>query len=180
MGTPREPLPVKAIAGLLAASIELLAEARSVLAEHFGTIQLASEPVRWEFGGYRDEMGAEIWRQYVAFERPMRADELAARKLLANRLEDRWRRGPGRLVNVDPGYVDLNKLVLATTKDAGHRVYVGDGIYAEATLRFERGEFVAFPFTYPDYAGAGARAFFTRVREALRAESRRPRDPRGG
>jgi len=179
MGTPHEPLPVKPIAGLLAASHELLAEARAALAECFGPIDAASAIESWEFDGYRGEMGAAIWRQYVAFAATMAPEELVARKLQANELEERWRRAGGRLVNVDPGYVDLNKLVLASTKDAGHRVYLGRGIYAEATLRFEHGSFVAFPFTYPDYAGNAARAFFTQVREAFRAATAPRPAPRG-
>jgi len=60
-------------------------------------------------------------------------------------------------------------VVLASTKDAGHRVAIGPGIYAEATLHFAHGEFQPWPYTYPDYAGADARAFFTRVRARLRA-----------
>jgi hypothetical protein len=91
-------------------------------------------------------------------------------KLKTNDLEERWRAAQGRQVNLDPGYVGYTKLVLASTKDASHRVYLGQGIYAEATLQFVRGSFQPWPYTYRDYAEPAAIEFFNRVRERYREE----------
>ena len=81
---------------------------------------------------------------------------------------------PERPVNLDPGYVSSGKLVLATTKDQPHRVYLGRGIYAECTLRWRRGGFEPWEWTYPDYASEGHREFFGRVRTAYRRKLDRP------
>jgi hypothetical protein len=173
MGTPREPPPVKLIAGVLAASPHLLSEARQKLEEEFGSIEAASEPELWTASQYYcREMGPHLLRQFLAFGPPVAPDSLVGAKLAANELERRWAGPAGRLVNVDPGYVDLDKLVLASTKNAPHRIYLGRGIYAEVTLCFVAGSFVPLPHTYPDYAQPRAREFFGRVREAWRRERR--------
>jgi hypothetical protein len=171
MGAIAPPAPVQPIAGLLAASPALLAEARAALEADLAPIALASQPEEWaQSDYYRREMGDRIWRQYLALDTRMAPDELADLKRWTNGLEDRWRGPLGRSVNVDPGYLDLLRVVLASTKDAAHRVAIGPGIYAEATLRFVRGRFAAWPHTYPDFAAAAALDFFTQVRERFRAE----------
>jgi hypothetical protein len=171
MGAVRPPAPVQPIVGLLAASTELLAEARTALADAVAPIALATVASPWMRSEYyRREMGAEIWRQYLALDALMGPHDLAELKRLTNQLEERWRGEGGRLVNIDPGYLDLLRVVLASTKDAAHRVAIAPGFYAEATLHFVQGHFVAWPYTYPDYAGDDAVDFFTLVRERWRTE----------
>jgi hypothetical protein len=173
MGIPAEPPLVMPVLGVLAAARPLLAEAREAGCELLGPIDLESEPGRWTASDYYGpEMGDEIWRQFFSFAEPCRAGRLAELKLATNRLEDRWRTERGRRVNLDPGYVDRHRLVLASTKDAAHRIYLARGIWAEVTLRYERGAFQSWAYTYPDYGEEGARAFFTRVRARLLARRR--------
>lgn len=165
MGSPKEPAPVKMIAGLLAASDALLQQAAAALTGHYGPIDSISVPIDWTVSTYYcDEMGPAIRRQFLSFERLIAANELAAVKLATNGLEERWRTPAGRQVNIDPGYVATTKLVLASTKDAAHRIYLGRGIYAETTLLFSNGSFQAHAHTYPDYAAPEALAFFNSVR----------------
>ena len=78
------------------------------------------------------------------------------------------RENPLRTVNIDPGYVTLSKLVLATTKDYSHRIFIGRGIFAETTLRFLKGTFTAHETTYPDYRTPLAIDFFNEVREFVK------------
>jgi hypothetical protein len=171
MGTPAKPVAVKRIAGLLASSPTLLTEAREVLARSIAHLTSASAPERWSVSGYYDaEIGPEIWRQYVTFAGLMAPEDLVALKLATNDLEQGWRSAERRPVNIDPGYLDFNRLVLASTKDAGHRVYLGRGIYGEVTLRYVDGEFVALAHTYADYAMPSTREFFSRARAAYRSE----------
>jgi hypothetical protein len=171
MGAIAPPALVQPIVGLLAAAPVLLDEARAVLESAVAPIALASEPVEWtESDYYRAEMGAQIWRQYVALDTRMSPDQLADLKRHTNALEDRWRGPRGRSVNLDPGYLDLLRVVLASTKDAAHRVAIAPGIYAEATLHFAHGRFAPWPHTYADFAGATALDFFTRVRGRFRTE----------
>jgi hypothetical protein len=110
----------------------------------------------------------------VAFVDLVHPGELAEIKLLTNALEMEWvvggrarggrsRKGKRR-INVDPGYVSHSKLVLATTKNHAHRIYLGQGIYAEVTLHFRDGTFRGWPWTYPDYASPPLIAIFNQIR----------------
>ena len=165
MGAPKTPAPVKLLAGLLAASDRLLEQAAVALSERFGLIDTISTAADWTVSTYyRDEMGDAIRRQFISFEHLIAADQLAAVKLATNELEERWRTPSGRQVNIDPGYIAATKLVLASTKDAAHRIYLGQGIHAEVTLLYSNGTFQPHAQTYPDYAAPEAVAFFNGVR----------------
>lgn len=173
MGAPKVPAPVKLIAGLLAASDALLDQATVALSERYGPIDARSAPSPWRVSRYyRDEMGDAIRRQFLSFERLAAADQLRAIKLATNDLEERWRTAAGRQVNIDPGYVTATKLALASTKDAGHRLYLGNGIYAEVTLLFSHGSFQPHDNTYPDYETPETAAFFNGVRGTYLAQLR--------
>jgi hypothetical protein len=120
-------------------------------------------------------MGEGLRRQFVSFERLIDPGELAHYKTLTNELEKRICYDCGlptdqRQVNMDPGCVSFSKLVLTTTKDYSHRVYLRDGIYAESTLHYEHGRWIPWPWTYPDYADTRYHAFFREVRERFKAK----------
>ena len=70
-----------------------------------------------------------------------------------------------RRINIDPGYINAGKLVLATTKDWQHRLYLGEGIYGEVTLRFKGVSFSVWEWTYPDYQTADYIEIFNLIRE---------------
>jgi hypothetical protein len=171
MSAVRSPAPVQPIVGLLAASPALLGEARDGLGAAIAPIALASAVREWtQSDYYRREMGAALWRQYVTLDALMAPEDLADLKRLTNALEERWRGASGRSINLDSGYLDLLRVVLASTKDAAQRVAIGAGLYAEATLHFVDGRFRPWPYTYPDYAGDDALEFFTHARERWRAQ----------
>ena len=173
MGTPQQPSAVKLVAGLLAASRDRFDDVHAAIRDTFGPMDAATEPTPWtQSKYYEEEMGSSLWRQFVAFERPVSPGDLARVKRRSNALEERWRDASGRRVNIDPGVLDLNKVILASTKDAAHRIYLGEGIYAEATLRFERGSFRPYAYTYPDYAAPEAVDFFNAVRASWRVARR--------
>jgi len=178
MGFPVEPAPAVLISGILVGDPDLLADVHAELARILGPVALASD--LWPFGAthyYADELGESIWRQFVAFAEPFPLDRLVEVKLATNALElsfaSRRQRPPERRpVNLDPGYVTLSALVLATTKPRAHRIYLARGIYAEVTLNFESGAWRAWPWTYPDFAADTYHAFLSRVRGLLKARSR--------
>ncbi len=176
MAEPRTPQPVKLFAGLLAGDTDILRRARQLLTKRFGPVDAESE--LWPFDQtdyYEDEMGPHLQRWFISFEPLIRADQLVSIKHETNALEREIAEqclSPDiiRPVNIDPGYVDLTKLVLATTKDRGHRLYLSHGIYAEVTLQYTSGAWQTQPWTYPDYARPEVQAFFVRLRERLRAQ----------
>jgi len=125
------------------------------LCRWFGPKLAATEPAPFlHTAYYQREMGPDLFRQFLVFSSLRDAGELARWKHAANELEARWEPGErgGRRVNVDPGYLAPGKLVLASTKDHEHRLYLAEGIYAEVTLRIRAGRFQPWPWTYPDYA----------------------------
>ncbi|MFO0838238.1 MAG: DUF4416 family protein [Phycisphaerae bacterium] len=178
MGKPRIAQPVKLFCGLLGSDPDLLRRARQVLVRRYGPTD-AESPL-WPFDQtdyYLAEMGPDVQRQFLAFERPIRPEDLSEIKLVTNALEleiAEQAQSPDipRPVNIDPGYLDLGKLVLATTKDRAHRVYLGAGIYAEVTLQFFDGVWQVQPWTYPDYRLPSCHAFFDQARTRLREQRR--------
>lgn len=179
MGAVRPPQSVKLVVGMLSADPDVMERARGHLEQAVGPMDLTSE--LWPFDCtdyYRNEMGPDLKRQFVSIAELIRPDRLPQIKRWTNELEAvirdelAARGGPmaRRPVNLDPGYLTLGKLVLATTKDYSHRLCLGQGIYGEVTLRFESGTWQPWPWTYPDYAAATYHGFFVRVRDRLKEQ----------
>jgi len=175
MGEPRIPTPVKLFVGMLSPEIELFEICTDLLSAEYGPIDYRSEILPWRVTDYyQDEMGTGILRKFIFFERLVDPAVLATTKLLTNSIEARYSTTGGnavrRRVNLDPGYVTEAKVVLASTKDFSHRVYLGLGIYAEVTLYYAtRGKtFLSFDHTYPDFRTKETLDMFNRAREILR------------
>ena len=119
---------------------------------------------------YAAEMGVGLKKQFWAFAGAIDPGRLAAIKLATNQWEAEYAarslHPEPRPLNLDPGYLTLAKLVLASTKDHAHRIYLADGIYAEVTLSFRGGAWQPFDWTYPDYRRGDYHEFFTQCREA--------------
>src|SRR6185436_18381333 len=139
----------------------------------WGPIALASDLFDHHETHYYDaSMGADLKKTFWAFERLVDPAELASLKLHTNMLEDTYKQvmdyPEPRPLNLDPGYLTEAKLVLASTKDRDHRIYLRDGIYAEGTVYFHKGAWRTRLWTYPDYKRADYHEFFGRCREYLR------------
>jgi hypothetical protein len=175
MGNVRKPLPVKLFFGMLTPEPELFDRITKMLRAEYGPLDYVSDAWPWDKTAYyRTEMGTGILRKFVFCERLVDPGILPAVKLFTNGLEkDFSALGEGthnRRINIDPGYVTEAKVVLATTKDFSHRVYIGSGIYAEVTLRYNVRQrcFVTLEYTYPDYRSEDYLALFKKTREILR------------
>ena len=167
MGTPREPRPAKYFVALLSPEIDLLSAIERELVAALSEIDGRSEIMPWnESKFYEKEMGPGLRRRFLSLSNLASPQDLAAAKLKTQAIEARHRAASsaGRRVNLDPGYVDTYKVVLASTKDAGQRIYLNSGIYGEATLLYHDGDFHGLPYTYPDYLWPVARAFFAQLR----------------
>ena len=172
MGQVQQVKLVKFIVAILAINEDLLPTARDLVTQHLGDIDLLS-PV-WPFTSssyYAKEMSEGLLRQFVSLAQLGDPARLAELKLASNSAEladahNRNRDGR-RAINLDPGYITPAKLVLATTKNYSHRVYLGRGIYAEVTLHYHARTWSAWPWTYPDYAASTYYDFFVQVRSRL-------------
>ena len=173
MGTAREPVAVKLIASLLAGDPALIEEVKGMLATTFGPLDFESELLPFDHTDYyTPEFGPGLQRQIVTFERLVDPGELPAVKRQTNDMEWSLAQDGRRQVNVDPGYVSLGKMVLASTKNHAHRLYLGQGIYGEGTLTYQQGHFRPWPWTYPDYASDSYCALFEQIRARYKAQLR--------
>ena len=168
----KEPNSVKLIIGILAADERCLGAAVDAVGEQFGKIDFQSDI--WPFmqtDYYKEQTGENILRQFVSFEKLIDPGELADIKHKTNQIEqesaDKLKTDLPRPVNLDPGIIEPSKLVLATTKNYSHRIYIGKDMYAEVTLIFDKGEWRSMPYTYPDYKLACYHNFFSKVRTRL-------------
>jgi hypothetical protein len=143
-----------------------------VLEEEFGTVCLSSARFPFtETNYYNREMGEGLLREFIAFEALVSMERISDIKLRTNWMEHTYFSSDGRrTVNIDPGYITSAKVVLATTKDFQHRLYLGNGIYAEVTLRYRKSSFYPWEWTYRDYRRRETIDFFNRLREVYRAK----------
>ena len=138
----------------------------SELKKAFGETDLESEPYCFsDISPYYDgEMGGKVFRRLLSFSECRNPEELAAIKTQTNRIEQAFANDGNRIVNLDPGFVSAGRLSLATTKNAGHRIPLSDGIYAELTLFYARHAWNPFPWTYMDFKLPQVHAFLTQAR----------------
>lgn len=172
MWEPKTPKPVKLIVGILAADEHCLTESLKPITKKIGTIDFISDIFPFnQTDYYKDQTGENILRQFVSIEKLIDPGKLAAIKHKTNNLEKNLAAELNidlpRPVNFDPGLIEPSKLVLATTKNYSHRIYIGKKMYAEVTLIFDKGSWNALPYTYPDYKQACYHEFFGKVRAKL-------------
>lgn len=150
MGDVKPPQPVKLMVPMLASEVALFSQAEVALSEAFGAVDWRSELLPFEATPYyARELGLPQWRCFVTFAELVDPGSLAEIKLCTNAIEQVLAVQGQRRINLDPGYVSLAKLVLATTKNQWHRIYVGQGIYAEVTLSYQRGAWRPQPWALP-------------------------------
>lgn len=119
----------------------------------FGKVSFLTTPMPFSFTDYYTaEMGSPLMRVIAAFSALVPRDCLVSVKSVTNELEDAYRIGGKRRVNLDPGILTLENVCLATTKPHAHRIYLGSGIWAEVTLIYKEDTYRALSWTYPDYA----------------------------
>lgn len=181
------PKPVKLFVGMLSNEITLFNELKERLKDIFGSIDTES-PV-WEWGHtdyYSKEMGTDLKREFIFFEKLISPEIISDVKLKTIEFENQYLNPPlsplsnggqrgvgGRRINIDPGYLDSAKVVLVSTKDFSHRIYLGNGIYGEVTLIYSKGDYQILPYTYPDFRTGKYLDIFKKARELYRKKIRK-------
>lgn len=177
MGTARAPQPAKYFVALLSSDAELLSIVERDLSSGLSPIDRRSEVLPWRVSDfYAREMGRPLVRRFFSFSALLAPEFLAAMKLRTQRLEEVYRvaGSGGRRINLDPGYLDAYKVVLASTKNANQRIYLREGIYAEATLFYHHAAFHGLHYTYADYLWPETLAFFSELRALYLSQLRQP------
>jgi hypothetical protein len=176
MGSIHPLYPVKLFTGVLLSEPTLAGEVEARLQSLYGAVDHRSPIIRFDFTNYyQPQMGDQIDRVFFSFERLIEPDQLPHIKRETNGIEEQM--SPlvttvKRPVNLDPGYVEQAKVILASTKNFYHRIYLGGGIFAEVTMHFKNNVYQFFPWTYPDYQSREYQEFFLKIRQIYRAQLR--------
>jgi len=173
MGDTRPHPPILPLVAVITRYAEALDWAKAKLAQAYGPPALVSQTFLFGETSYYDAtMGPGLGKTFLAFDAGFDAGELAAVKHRTNAWEAEYaalaRHPEPRPLNFDPGYITAAKLVLASTKDHAHRIYLGDGMYAEITLMYRHGAWQSHEFTFPDYRRPDFHDFFTICRNRVK------------
>lgn len=162
------PAPVKLVCGVLYGTAEWLQRALIDLPREFGDIDFRSESLEFIFTDYyHREMGQPLYRSFVSFHPLIDPMKLAEIKVFTNALEAEYSAaGRKRVLNLDPGYLNATAYILATSKNYAHRIYLGNGVFAQQELLFERKRIRTLDWTYPDYRSVQYQAIFRGIRES--------------
>lgn len=174
MGKAKEPKPAKLFMSLIASEDEILHQGVKDLCMDFGEADFTSERLPFRFTDYyTKEMGEDLFRRFITFKNLISISSLPDVKQATNRFEEKYTNPVGnRRVNIDPGYICLDHVILATTKGCAHRPYLRDGIYADLTLIYRNKSFQPLEWTYPDYRQMEIIGLFNQFREKYVEEIR--------
>ncbi|MBD3401494.1 DUF4416 family protein [candidate division GN15 bacterium] len=169
MGRVVTPPPGRLIFSVVYCHIDALADGLARLEKEFGSVQF--ETVDIPFHGeprHVEEMGDPLFRRFFSFEQLIDPDKLVDVKRTCRKVEAAFADHVGdhlfRAVNVDPGVMTPEKVVMASSHEYNYRIYLGKGVFAQIELIYARGRYVGLPWTNPDFCHAEALEFFSRVR----------------
>lgn len=149
------------------------------LVDSYGPIQHKSVELDFIFTNYYEsEMGSNLHKQFFSFQNFIDPALLPDVKLFTNKIEEKLSKENKRAVNIDPGYIELAKLILATTKNFSHRIYIGKGIFGDVQLCWKNGEFLSNPWTYPDYKVPEILSFLQKARDDYFTQMKRKQSGR--
>ena len=162
---------VKLIISLFTRKIELITIIEETLSKKFGSIDSSSEILNFnQTQYYQKEFGDNLKRKFISFNKLISPDKLWKIKTITNKLEEKFSKENKRQINLDPGYITQANLILASTKEYSHRIYIKNGIYQEVTLIFKDKTFHPLPWTYPDYQTKEYIDVFIKMRDILNAQ----------
>lgn len=163
----------KLIIGVIYHDEDVHNRALKILTEEFGEIEDRSEEFSFseKFSTYYDgELGGEGMRRIYSFKELVDPERQADIKIRTNEIEAAFSKNGNRPINLDPGFINHGRLLLATTKATGFRIPLKNGIYTELTLFWARGGWQKLPWTYRDYQSELVQSFITRVRKSYLAQ----------
>ncbi|MFQ5751617.1 MAG: DUF4416 family protein [bacterium] len=161
----RESEPVKYITAITFNNTEVLKLTIAALENQYSRVDVKSPPFKFDHTQYyKKEMGSQLMKQFFSFVNLDKKENLVHWKLFALELENQYAIAGKRQVNIDPAYLELAKLVVSSSKNFDHRIYLGQGIYGDVQLRYRNRQFVTNDWTYPDYCSAIVINFVKKVR----------------
>ncbi len=167
MSILQTPPPAKLVCSIFSQQERLISRVADVLSGAYGTIDFETPVMLFDWTSYYEpEFGNSLKRIFMSFTEMVFQDALAEIKHATNRLEQEFSKEGKRRVNIDPGILTAERLVLATGKNYSHRIYLGRGVYADLTFIYRKGSFRPLPWTYPDYVSREVIEFWNNVRKS--------------
>jgi len=165
-GRPHDAPPVKILAAVLCGGgIDFDAGIAGELERLLGPIDYRGGGYPFENTDYyEDEMGPGLARTIVSFGPLREPTDIVRIKIAAAGIEERLAEGGSRRVNIDPGYMDYFKVVLASFKEGPQKIYLGEGVYADPVLLYQNGAFESLPWSFPDFKAGTYAGDFTAIR----------------
>lgn len=158
------------VVSVICGSPESLVGVLPELCGYFGEVILKSRPFAFDMSTYyQPEMGTGLERTWLCFSGLRDPSELPEWKLFCCRIEESTSKVSGRTVNLDPGYLDHGKLVLASFKQAPDKVYMGNGVWAHTCLRYRFGDFCGPDHSFPDFIDGRFNVFFREAKRMYRS-----------
>ncbi len=152
MANISEPIPVKYFVAILYKDSEYLLQAQEKLTKFLGKLDFEGEDHNFDITGYYEsEMGSPLLRRIITFKRLRSPQDLSEMKIKCNDVENGMSVSGNRTVNLDVGYLDHNKIILASAKAAGQKIYLKKGIYADLVGRYKKGRYQPFEWSFPDF-----------------------------
>jgi len=183
MGKINAILPVKLFCGVLTSLPEIMPDIQKRLGEAFGPVDLCGTAYPFDLTHYYDEeMGIPILRYFLSFTGLIAPSEISSIKKTTNAMETVFTgvsQPLRRPVNLDPGYLEESKIVLASTKNFYHRILLADGIYGEVTMHYSGGSWQSFPWSFPDFRSGRYDEFFSKLRRRYRSQLKEAAYDRG-
>ncbi len=171
MARVQRPPKGRLIVSIIYSSMDALADTLKLLEKQFGRVQCETMEIEYAGDRYVEEMGERLLRRFYSFEKLIERDRLPNIKALCHKIEKQFgdvvHDHAFRTVNVDPGIMTPENVVMASHREFNHRVYIAHGVFAELALVFSRGRFVRLPWTNQDFCEGEAIEFFLRVRDSF-------------
>ncbi len=170
MGEIIERPPVKLIIGYIYKDENIYHNLHNRLEELYDEMNFISEKILFEHTQYYyKEMGNPLWRRFSSFKKLINSEQLPDIKITTNDLEMEYTFKENdiihRRINLDPGYISVAKLILATTKNQQHRIYLAKGIFGDMELYYKDKSFTYWQWTYPDYRTEEYITIFNKIRQ---------------
>lgn len=165
MAKPVIPQDAKLFIGILFTSEEHLLKAKNSLRKKFGRIDLETNFIPFSHTEYYKKIGSGLYRAFFSFEKLIKREKIATIKLYTNKLENKLSGGKQRKINIDPGYLTLSNVYLASCKEFFHRTYLSKGVYLENEYKYTAKKFNFWEWTYPDYKKIEYLDFFYKLRD---------------
>ena len=160
-------MKAKLFMGVMYSQIEFYKKASELLEKQFGELELEGEEFDFSFTNYYEkEMGKGLKKKFVLFKNQIDREKLPDIKLWTIKLEEEFKRNNKRQVNIDPGYITQNNVVVASTKELPHRVYLDKGIFADLQIILKKGAVITSNHTFADYEQE--KRFFLKAKNNLR------------